>query len=556
MEIGTSPGTRDRFRPFAFAWADLIIEVEGDVISFAAGAAEPLLGRSARALVGQPLGDIAAPADRRLIDTVVEMIRLHGRAGETTIRLRGPGDMRPPVVVTGYCLGAASEAPLYLALRARLRFPEVEDEAPRDDATGLYAGDSFHKLAAARLKALAQSGQLSDVALVMVDGITEAGGTLGSRERETLQATLGALMRSASIDGDAAALVTEGKFCLLADAGQDLGELRQRIGETMQEFAPQSEVQIVSASIPVGPADQISDEDLAKGLLYTLQKFEKVNDHVSLAALAGNIPQLVDQTLGQLKLFRRLVQNREWDVALQPIIGLKHGEVHHFEALCRFHGFGKDTSPYKVINFAEETGLIHEFDLSMAAKVIDWLSRQPRNNDSYRVAVNVSGFSIGQASYLEGLNALLARHPWTAGRLIFEITESSRMSDLDSANVFIQGLRSKGYEVCLDDFGAGAASFQYLSVLEVDVVKLDGSAVKNAQRAAKGRAFLSALTELCRRLSIETVAEMVDTPEALQFVRDCGCDFVQGWLFGKPSTDVSDFAPYPNRELLRRMGRR
>ncbi len=556
MEMGHAPGVpRDRYRPFAFAWADLILEVVDGCIVFAAGAAEPLLGCSAHALIGQPLTDIAAPADRRLITTVTDMIQHHGRAGETTIRLRGHGEMRPAAVITGYCLGDGATPRQFLALRTRLRFPEVIDEAPRDDATGLYAGDSFHKIAAARLRALAQAGQMSDVALVLVEGIDDVEAGLGRNEREALQATLGALMRASSIDGDAAALVSDGKFCLLADAGQDLGLLRQRIDDTVHEFSPTGSVQIVSASIPVGPAEQLSDEDLAKGLLYTLQKFEKA-DHLSLAALAGSIPQLVDQTVSQLRMFRRLVQNREWDVALQPIIALRGGEIHHFEALCRFHGLGKDASPYKVINFAEETGLIHEFDLSMAVKVIEWLSHQPRNNDSYRVAVNVSGFSIGQPSYLEGLSALLNRNPWTTGRLIFEITESSRMSDLDAANTFIQHLRGKGYEVCLDDFGAGAASFQYLSVLDVDVVKLDGSAVKNAQRAPKGRAFLSALTELCRKLSIETVAEMVDTPDALQFVRECGCDFVQGWLFGKPSTDVADFSPYPNRELLRRPVRR
>jgi EAL domain-containing protein (putative c-di-GMP-specific phosphodiesterase class I) len=125
------------------------------------------------------------------------------------------------------------------------------------------------------------------------------------------------------------------------------------------------------------------------------------------------------------------------------------------------------------------------------------------------------------------------------------------MSDLEAANNFIQSLRKRGYHVCLDDFGAGAASFQYLSVLEVDVVKLDGSAVKNAQKAAKGRAFLSALTELCKRMGVETIAEMVDTPDTLDFCRDCGCNYVQGFLFGKPSRDVRDFSPLPQSQLFK-----
>ena len=148
---------------------------------------------------------------------------------------------------------------------------------------------------------------------------------------------------------------------------------------------------------------------------------------------------------------------------------------------------------------------------------------------------------------------LLKDNPWTQGKLLFEITESSRMSRLELANQFIQSLRDRGYHVCLDDFGAGAASFQYLSVLDVDVVKIDGSAVKNALTASKGRAFLSALTELCRRMKVETIAEMVDTPETLDFCRDCGCNYVQGYLFGKPSREIRDFAPLPQLHLFKQL---
>ena len=124
---------------------------------------------------------------------------------------------------------------------------------------------------------------------------------------------------------------------------------------------------------------------------------------------------------------------------------------------------------------------------------------------------------------------------------MFEITESSRIADLVTANRFFQTLRDEGYEVCLDDFGAGAASFQYLASLEVDVVKLDGSAVKNALMARKGKAFLSALARLCKDIDVQTIAEYIDDDDTLKFVRDCGVDYVQGFMFGEPSTDIEVF---------------
>jgi len=172
--------------------------------------------------------------------------------------------------------------------------------------------------------------------------------------------------------------------------------------------------------------------------------------------------------------------------------------------------------------------------------VVQWLAKAPRQQN-VSVAVNLSGNSVTSLPYIAGLHGLLKENPWTRNRLMFEITESARMEDLTAASRFIQGLRGEGYEVCLDDFGAGAANFQYLSTLEVDVVKLDGSAVRNAQRAVKGEAFLKALVNLCRNLGVATIAEMIDDKKGLAFVRNCGVDYVQGYLFGKPSQDIRHF---------------
>ncbi|MEO5338183.1 MAG: EAL domain-containing protein [Magnetospirillum sp. WYHS-4] len=544
---------RDRYLAFAFAWADLIVETEGRRVVFASGACEPLLGRRGADLAGQPIEDLVAPADRRMIEEVCDLLERHGRVAETAIRLCGPGGTHPKASLTGHGLSTGAGNRLYLAFRTYLRFPGgLDKEVERHDATGLYRGDRFHNLASARLKSLAASGQQADVALVSVDGLDGLVEGLGAEDREALMATLGMVIRANSLDGDTAAAVAPDRFALLTPKGQGISALERELADLVSAADPDGTVQVSAATVPVGDAGSISESDLAKGLLYTLQKLQSAEGAASLQILASGMSGIVDQTVGQIVTFRKLVAERQFDVALQPIIGLRGGEIHHFEALCRFHALGKDVSPYKVINFAEETGQIHQFDIAMAAKVVDWLGQFPRNNAMYRVAVNVSGYSIGQEAYVDGLFALLAANSWTEGKLSFEVTESSRMSDLDAANTFIQRLRRAGYEVCLDDFGAGAASFQYLASLDVDVVKLDGSAVKNAQKADKGRAFLSALCELCRRLGVDTVAEMVDSRDSLDFVRDCGCDYVQGWLFGKPSTEVKDFLPYQNRELLMR----
>ncbi|MFT5540251.1 MAG: EAL domain-containing protein (putative c-di-GMP-specific phosphodiesterase class I) [Alphaproteobacteria bacterium] len=170
-----------------------------------------------------------------------------------------------------------------------------------------------------------------------------------------------------------------------------------------------------------------------------------------------------------------------------------------------------------------------------------------RRSPRYKVAVNLSGTSIASKPFVMKLHKLLAQYAGFAGSLIFEITESAKIRDLEKVNATVQSLRRAGHKVCLDDFGAGAAAFQYLRDLEVDVVKIDGAYVKGALKTEKGMAFLRAMAGLCNDLGITTIAEMVEDQQSRQFLRDCGVGYGQGYLFGRPSFDISSFeAPGPS----------
>lgn len=239
--------------------------------------------------------------------------------------------------------------------------------------------------------------------------------------------------------------------------------------------------------------------------------------------------------------FDQIIGPADFDVLFQPILDARTGSIHHYEALARFFDRRGVQGCSSRIAFAERSGLIADFDVAMTRTVIDWLAVARPDDPETRVAVNISGRSIGSGACLAALDAVLRDNPWTRGRLLFEITESVHLGNLAVANAFLQHLRRQGFPVCLDDFGAGAASFEYLSCLEVDIVKLDGGAIRGARAGDDGRAFLKALVGLCRELGIVTVAEMIEDEAALAFVRDCGVDFVQGYLFGRPAKDIGVF---------------
>jgi EAL domain-containing protein (putative c-di-GMP-specific phosphodiesterase class I)/GGDEF domain-containing protein len=544
---------RDHYVAFAFCWADALVELGPDQnIAFAAGALGPLVGRDPEELIGEKFDGLVAGQDRLRVNQLLKIAQSLGRVEDSSVRLQGPRGITPPMAMAAHSLDSRTGR---FSIAFRLRPTKMEQDAKlgleRDESSGLYDLKSFAKVTASKLEAFEKAGVDVKMTVMSMPRLKELQDRLGDAKSESLMHSVGAFLKANSADGDTAARLEDQSFSLIHAAATDIEILEQEIAELTKSVDPDGKgVEVETATVDASD-DTISEEEMAKGLIYTLKHFkEATGQGLSLESLKENFGSLAREGAERVQNLRKIITAGAFDPAFHPVVHLKSGKIHHYEALARFHGKPQDASPFSEITFAEESDLIHELDIVMAKKVVTWLSEKPRESNAYNVAINVSGNSIDNDQYLNQLDQLLKANDWTQGKLCFEITESAQMTDLDSANNFIQRLRKSGYKVCLDDFGAGSASFQYLSSLDVDIVKLDGSAVKNAEKSKKGRAFLSALTELCRRLGVETVGEMIDTPQTLAFVRDCNVDFVQGFLFGKPSTDLKDFDPLPHRELM------
>ena len=544
---------RDHYVAFAFCWADALVELAADhTIAFAAGALGPLVGRKPEELAGENFDDLVAHQDRARILQLLKIAQVKGRVEDERVRLQGPRGTTPPMAMAAHSLDSRSGR---FSIAFRLRPTETEQDKKlgleRDELSGLYDTESFGKIAGKKLEAFKKAGADVKMTVMSMPQLKELQDRLGVDENEALMHSVGAFLKANSADGDTAACVDDESFSLIHEGATDIDALEQEIAELTRGADPEGKgVEVETATVDATD-ESISEDEMAKGLIYTLNHFrEATGQGLSLKSLKDNFGSLAREGAERVQNFRRIVADGAFEPVFHPIVHVKTGKIQRYEALVRFHDQEKDESPFREITFAEESDMIQEFDIVMVRKVIAWLSDKPRNSNAYNVSVNVSGKSIDNDQYLTQLDQLLKENDWTKGKLCFEITESAHMSDLDLANNFIQRLRGDGYQVCLDDFGAGSASFQYLSTLDVDVVKLDGSSVKNAEKSKKGRAFLSALTALCGRLEVETVGEMIDSPQRLAFVRDCNVDYVQGYLFGKPSQDLKNFDPLPHRELL------
>ena len=149
---------------------------------------------------------------------------------------------------------------------------------------------------------------------------------------------------------------------------------------------------------------------------------------------------------------------------------------------------------------------------------------------------------IVSPGFIDNLKQLLQQNDAVRKHVMFEITESSRIENLEATNNVIQDLRSFGHKVCLDDFGAGAAAFQYLRTLQVDCVKIDGFYVQESTRSDKGKAFLRSIAMLCHDLDIETVGEMIEDEKTARYLQELGVHYGQGYLFGRPEIGLPGIA--------------
>ena len=539
----TMRGERDRFVALAFCWADLLLELDSsETVVFAAGATQPLLGRSAEDLVGLALPELIVERDRSLVQALLGIARKHGRIENVAVRLQGARGTTPLLTFAGYRLEDL-EGHFFLAFR--MGAPGREEGAgrhlTRDAESGLYDAVAFTEVVSRHLQPGDKGGDDSLMTLLLLPDYDSFSARLDAESNRNLLTTFGACMRAHSVDGDAAARIGTDRWGLLHSPDLDVADLETQMHEFARDADPAGKgVRVESATVEVD-TEEVRGEDLANGLVYAINRFRTAKGKdFTIKSLSTSISALVSAATKSVTAFKRVVADADFNIAFQPIIDVTTGDIHHYEALVRFHTEKRNQSSYEYIRFAEETGLIQDFDLAMVQKVLDWLSKAPRNK-GYIVAVNVSGHSVASLAYVAALHTLLKDNTWVRGRLMFEITESARMEDLTVANRFIQGLRGEGYTVCLDDLGAGAANFEYLSALEVDVVKLDGSALRSAQTTRRGKAFLISLTNLCRDLDVLTVGEMVGDEKSLEFIRECGVQYAQGYLFGRPSTDIRSF---------------
>lgn len=230
------------------------------------------------------------------------------------------------------------------------------------------------------------------------------------------------------------------------------------------------------------------------------------------------------------------LKRNEFELFYQPLVSLKTNKICGVEALIRWNSevLGQ-VPPSRFIPIAEASGLIipiSEWVLRTACKAnSDWLTV---GYPPIPVSVNISSIDFHQKNFKNKIVQILQETNLKPHNLKLELTETIAMEDADSTIQTLLSLKELGLLLVIDDFGTGYSSLSYLKKYPIDQLKIDQSFVRNLENNAEDRQIIRAILSLAKTLKLTVVAEGVETIEQVNFLRNEGCDIIQGYYFSKP----------------------
>ncbi len=500
-----------------------------DTVLYASGNLERLLGCASEAMIGLCFTAYIHSKDFAIWRLVRHKLLKSGHVGPVPLRMMRADGMAGAIELHAVRTPCAEPGTIQLSVSPYWGQLSIgENKRAPSSSPRQFEKHHFTKLAKRLTDYAAGSDHSVPEALMKLAG-------LGDRAApDKAEASLWALHR---LLGDAAA---EGAAGDMAETkreahqpeGNAKGGEREQVSNAMRGAFKQGRDE--ANYVTVAGEDGISEADAVKAAVYAMKRAASRENAKTIQALTGGYERRLEKVKAQLKAFKQIVLQERFDVALQPIVDIHDGTLHHFEALARFDQNIFAGSPFEFMCFAEDIGVIHEFDLAMTMKVVSLIKRMRRIGYNVAAAVNISGHSIQSQGFLRHFFHILEDCGDIRENLMFELTESSQIEDLETTNRILRRIRDFGHKVSLDDFGAGAAGLQYLRVLKVDCVKIDGIYIRKGLEDAENRSFLRSMAELCKGLGIETVGECVENEEQRRFLEEIGVNYAQGWLYGKP----------------------
>jgi EAL domain-containing protein (putative c-di-GMP-specific phosphodiesterase class I) len=526
---------RDRFIAFAFAGADLLLELDDDdIVTYSAGAGEALYGISDAELLGRPLADFIFPRDKDKFTDAVQRLRNSGRLDHTPLSMVGSSGavsrmrmagIKLPQFPTGYHLVLSRVSPVTTS---------------ENDQSGQTADPRvrFVDMVRQRLNEANRLGE--DYTLTMFDlSASRFGGT----EPALLQSfftTLHHALEGCSVRNASAGALSERAFGLVHDQSMPASQVHEKVNEVFRQFGGKvkgASLKMHSASLDMDDS-AMSEEDLGKALTFIINGFVRDSARFAVKSLAEGAKVAVEDTLVRVRNFRKMIRGEKLAFFFQPMVNVSTGTVLAYEAFGRIAHDKGFFAPSQIIPFATDVGVIGEFDLMAVRKALHAMKGGDDISSLASIAVNVSGTSLGNPAFYHALIKILEESKPALARLVIEVTDAARIYNLDEARRLLARIKRMGVRLSLDDFGSGGAAFDILKILPADYVKIDPAYLFDA-REKRGRSVLRAMVSLTHELGMTPIGECIEDSHMLTTLRDVGIEYAQGHFFAPPALDAA-----------------
>ena len=236
---------------------------------------------------------------------------------------------------------------------------------------------------------------------------------------------------------------------------------------------------------------------------------------------------------------REALRNDQFKLVFQPVVQMSDGYVSHYETLLRLESEQGDLlSPEDFIPVAERMGLIQQIDLWVVTTIIDRIAGMSEKDKDISFTVNLSSHAL-QCDYILPVLKQKLESTWVSpSRITFEITETAAVTNFEKTRQMVSKIRALGCRFALDDFGAGFSSFNYIKNFPVDYLKIDGQFINNLVCDSADQVLVKSMIDVAHSLGKKAIAEYVSNAEILRLLKEFGVDYVQGFLLGKPETEL------------------
>ena len=427
--------------------------------------------------------------------------------------------------------------------RAERTEAELRYLADHDSLTGLLDRRRFRAELDQYVSFSARYGGRGAVMIVDIDGLKGVNDLHGHHAGDNLIRQVAAVMRERVRSSDVVARLSGDEFAILmpqtdVEGAMHLGEdLRAQVADSVRP-ASDAEPATISVGITMfggGEKGAGAEAVLVAADQAMYRAKEGGRNQIALFRDPNEPQREPERRQTTAARIRDALTDDRLSLHTQPIRSLASGGIERYELLLRMTSDEGELLPAaSFIEAAERSGMVQELDRWVVARALELLAERERQGAPLSLHVNLSGASLNDVSVLEFIERRLDEGGADPSRFTFEITESANVYDYDAASGFADRLTDFGCQVAIDDYGAGFGPFHYLKRIPFDLIKIDGSFVRDMPNSDADQLTVQAIVQIARGLGKATIAEYVQDDRTAEMLREYGVDMAQGYHLGRP----------------------